>query len=144
MTDGSSRLVIGLGTALSAYTRWCVVGVVLDRLFVAETLQDALVRQGTTEAYRTAVRRSTLTLGAISMVAAVVAGLLAQSIVRAPAGSEAFGREVGYYTGWSFPVITIPTLVFAVIVFRRLLARIEQLTGMPWDELLPPLDPGGS
>ncbi|MCB9685651.1 MAG: hypothetical protein H6735_11465 [Alphaproteobacteria bacterium] len=142
--EAALGVVIGLATGLSAFTRWCVVAVVLDRLFVKETLEEALTRHGTTEAYRTAVRRSTLTLGVISVAAAVVAGLLARSIVRSPAGTEAFGAEVGYYTGWSFPVITIPSLVFAVIVFRRLLTRIEQLTDMPWDDLLPPLDPGGS
>lgn len=141
--EAALGVLVGVLTGASAFTPWCVVGVVLDRLFVRDRVVEALARQGTADEYRRAVRNATLGLAVVSLVAAVVSGLLARSMVHSAAGTPEFGSEVGYYTGWSFPVVTVPSLVLSVVVFRRLLARVEQLTGTAWDELLPPLDLGG-
>ncbi len=138
--EASLGLLVGSAVVASAFSRWPVVGVLLDGLLVQERLNAGLDRAAAHAAYASAVRSATVQLGVVSLLAAVAQGYLAHRMVTSAAGTEDFAAELGWYTGWSFPMVTIPSVVVAVVILRRVLARVEALVGEPWDDLLPPLE----
>ena len=126
---------IGVLILATAPTRWSVVPVLLHRLLDPDRTRAALSARGTEAMFDAAARRATVVFGLVSIGSAGLSFLLAQALVVSPAGTEAFNAELGTYTAWSLPAVTIPMLAAAVFVLRRVLLQLEEAAGTSLEEL---------
>ena len=142
LKEGAMGMLLGAACLGSAFTRWSLVPVVLDRALDPVATREALAASGGGQAFATAGRRATIAVGVLMMLSSVGAYALARLVVRSPGGTEAFTAELGAYTAWSFPAITLPSLLLSVLVLRQMLSAVENAAGRPLDELLRPLRDG--
>lgn len=127
---------IGALLVASASTRFAALGAVFEQLFDRERLGAALAANGGRGAYDDAVRAATARMGWITAASGPASAAFALWAIRSPAGTEAFTAELGWYTGWSFPLITLPTLALTVWALRGAIEAIEVAAGVPLDDLL--------
>lgn len=133
-------VAIGVVTAATAATPWAVVGVLFDRILdpgAVARLREVPERGA---AYAGAVRRATLELAASFAAPGLIAFGLARALVVSPGGTDAYVTELGRYTMWSFPMVTVPGVLLSVAVLRRAMGHVEAAAGVPFEELLPELE----
>jgi hypothetical protein len=128
--------LFGLGVAATAPTRFAMVRVLLDRLLDRARTAEALGRTGGAAAFDAAARRGTVELGLVTAASGAASWALAMWLVRSAPGTEAFTAELARYTGWSFGLVSLPTMAGSVVVLRRVLIRLEEAAGVPFDELV--------
>jgi hypothetical protein len=130
--------ILGLAIASTAPTRLSVVPVLLDRLLDPARLAEALAAPERRSAYDRIARRGTLQLAALTAASGIGNGILAIAMVRSAPGTEAFTAELGRYTGWSFPLVNLPTIALSVVVLRKVIDRLEEVANVPFEQLLRP------
>lgn len=130
--------LLGVATAVSAWTRYPLVRVFLYRkeIFATEKIDHLLRERGEEGSLDRLLRRTTGLLAGSFFLSAVLNFLLAVTIVQSPAGTEAFNRELGQMMAWSYPVILLPTLLVTVVALWLALRGLRRLTGLPLEELL--------
>jgi hypothetical protein len=132
-------VLVGCATAATALGPWPLVGVVLERVLDPAALDRAAAEPDRRAAYTSAIRRSTVEFGVASAAPAVLAFALARILVVSEAGTEAWAEEIGRYSVWSVPAVSMPAVVLAVVAFRRAMALVEQALGVEFETLLPDL-----
>ncbi|MEQ1567801.1 MAG: VC0807 family protein [Myxococcota bacterium] len=127
----------GMGAVIAgtAATDTPLVGLVLARILDPARTRAA-VEAGDRPAYDRAIRRATLWLGAVTAASGIANFALATALVHSGSGTDAFAAELGRYTGWSFPLIGLPTMGAAVVVLRRTVDAVELAVRVPFDSLL--------
>lgn len=138
--EGLLPVLLGGLTAASAFSPWPVIGVVFDRLLAPDALASIRAAPESAARFQAAVRRSTIELGVASALPGVLAFGVARSVVTSAGGTEAYVQELGRYTMWSFPLVTVPALAVTVIALRRAMAHVEQALGVGFDTLLPEIE----
>ena len=127
---------LGLGMVGSAWTRFAVVRVLLERVLDPERIGAALDATSGRPAFERATRRATIEAGLVLVASAALSFVLAGLMVRSPAGTEAFAQELGRYTMVSFPAVSLPVLLATAWVLQRALKAVEASAGVPLDDLL--------
>ena len=61
---------------------------------------------------------------------------LAKVIIKSETGTDAFVKELGKMTAWSWPVITIPCMVITMFALVKLLKGIKAYTGYEMEEVM--------
>jgi hypothetical protein len=128
--------VIGVGTMLSAKTRWAVMPTVLEVVLDEERVDAALGSDDKRLQWQRALQRGTVWVGALFFVSAFGNYALARWLVVSPAGTTAFNEELGRLTALSFPVLMLPMMAGMAWVLKGVLDRLEALTGEEVDALL--------
>jgi hypothetical protein len=134
--EAAVSTLLGLAMVGSAWTRYSVVPVVLERVFDAARTRAVLDETGGGPAFDRATRKATVQLGLVMLASAVGSFLLARAFVHSPSGSEAFTQELGRYTFWSIPIVTAPVLLASGLVMNRVIDALEAATGGRWEDLL--------
>lgn len=129
-------MVLGLAFAGSAWTRFAVVRVALDRILDPERTRAALDATGGHPAFERAIHRATIESGLVLVASAPLSFALAAWLVRAPSGTVAFARELGRYNLVSFPLVSVPVLLASGWVMWRAWTAIEAAAGVPPEDLL--------
>jgi hypothetical protein len=107
----------------------------LDELVDADRVRSALDERGTTDAFASRIRRGTLGFGAVVAASGVLSGALARVLVTADTGTPEFASQLGRYTAWSWPAVTLPTVLGSAWVLRGVLDALEASTGRPFEDL---------
>ena len=136
--EAAIPLAIGVGIAISRWTRWPVVATLVEKLIDTRRVHTALAERGHETAYRKRLNVSNWILAASFLVSATTNYLLARFIVVSPSGSEAFNNELGRMTALSFPVNVLPSLLVMVLALIYLIRGIENLTGLKLEEVVHP------
>lgn len=134
--EAAVPFLFGVGLVGSVWTRWPVIPTLLDPLLDGDKVRRLLHERGETEAHEAAMLRATWQMGAVLVLNAFVTFAFARFMVYSPTGSDAFSAELGRYTGWSLPVIAVPSTAAMVWILRDLLIGLEDRTGVPAEELL--------
>ncbi len=115
-----------------------------DQIFDVPKVEAELSRRGTGEKFNQLLVYCTLLLAFSFLLSAMLNYGLASFLIKSESGTEAFNREIGKMTFWSYPVIVIPSMAVLMFALTRLLKGIHQLTGLKLEEILlqsPPPSP---
>ncbi len=127
--------VIGIGTVLTARTRYSILPGVLDVALDPDAVATALDGDAAAR-WRAAQERGSRKVGALFVLSAVGNYALARYLVVSPAGTPAFNEELGRLTALSFPVLMVPMMLGMAWVLKGVLDALEELSGKEVDELL--------
>lgn len=128
--------VIGIGTILTARTRWAVLPTVLDVVVDPEKVHAAMPDDTARRAWTAVLQRGTVQVGALFFASALGNYALARWLVVSPAGTTAFNEELGQLTALSFPALMLPMMLGMAWVLKVVLDRLEALSGCELDDLL--------
>ncbi|HPB90240.1 MAG TPA: VC0807 family protein [Rugosibacter sp.] len=130
--------LIGLGTVVSAHTRYPLVRIVLfsESLMNVERIQQRLSQRGNGAVFDARLKVATWMLGGSFFFSAVMNYTLAIWIVVSPAGTTAFNEELGRLTLLSYPMIALPSMLIMVAVLYYLARSIRELAGLKLAEAL--------
>ncbi len=101
-----------------------------------QRLDEGLAARGTRAGFEELLRASTLWISGGFAVSAVLNFALARVLLESPAGTPEFTAELGRMTWLSWPVIALPSMLLTMWIVWRLLAGIQELTGLEVEDLL--------
>lgn len=81
------------------------------------------------------LRSATLWMSAGFALSAVLNFVLARVLLKSPGGTPEFTAELGRMTWLSWPVIALPSMALTMLILWRLLAGIQKLTGLDFEDL---------
>ena len=99
-------------------------------------LEAGLDARGTRRQFDRLLRISTWWMSAGFALSAVLNFVLARVVLKSPGGTAEFTAELGRMTWLSWPVIALPSMVLTMLILWRLLAGVQELTGLELDDLL--------
>jgi hypothetical protein len=99
-------------------------------------LEAGLSERGTVREFEVLLRTATVWLSAGFAMSAVLNFGLARVILKSPAGSPEFTAELGHMTWLSWPIIALPSMALTALILWRLLAGVQQLTGLELEDLM--------
>jgi len=105
-------------------------------IFDVPKIESALKERQNESAFEKLIRQCTLYLVASFLLSAVLNFVLAKYFIRSETGSDQFVAELGKMTFWSWPIITIPTMVVMVLALMKLVKGIHEHTGFELDDVL--------
>ena len=136
LKEAAVPVLIGVGTFVTATTRYAVVPILLARMFDLDRVYEAAEARGTREALESTLVRATRLAGGVLVGTAVVTWALARFMVQSETGTEAFADELGQYTLVSVPALLIPSTVLMAWVLSGVLGAVESATGEEPDAFL--------
>jgi len=124
--------LIGLAVAVSAYTRYPLVKVLLysPAIMDVERVQRALAERGTQAMFDARLKTATWMLAGSFLFSSVMNYFLATWIVTSPSGSPAFNEELGRLTLLSYPMIALPSMLIMGVALYYLARSIKALAGL--------------
>lgn len=130
--------VLGLAVAISTYTRYPLVRVILfsPALMDVERIQHALDERGTRAVFDARLKTATWMLAGSFLFSSVMNYFLATWIVVSPSGSSAFNEELGRLTLLSYPMIALPSMFIMMAALYYLARSIKALAGLTLTEAL--------
>ncbi len=140
LKEAAIPLIIGAVLLFSVFTRNPLIKKMFYRseILNLEKIEEALDTNGTGGALNSLFVRTTGLLSTAFLLSAVLNFALAKWIVKSPAGTVAFNEELGRMTALSFPAIALPCFVVVVLCFVYFAKGLGKLTGLKFQELLPP------
>ena len=130
--------LIGLAVAISAYTRYPLVRVILfsPALMDVERIQQALDERGNLAIFEVRLKTTTWMLAGSFFFSAVMNYILATWIVTSPSGTTAFNEELGRLTLLSYPMIALPSMLIMAAALYYLVRTIHTLAGLKLTDAL--------
>lgn len=130
--------LIGLMVLISTRTRFPLVKTFIynDTILNVEKISAALKEHGKEDAFEKTLRLGSYLLAGSFFLSSTLNYILAEMIVKSPAGTEAFNIEVGKMNALSFPVIALPSMIFMVATLMYIFRSIRLLTGLTFEEVL--------
>ena len=124
--------LIGLAVAISAYTRYPLVRVILfsPALMDVERIQHALDERGNRADFEVHLKTATWILAGSFLFSSVMNYFLATWIVTSPSGTTAFNEELGWLTLLSYPMIALPSMLIMLLALYYLARTIHALAGL--------------
>lgn len=105
-------------------------------IFDVEKIEAALEKRHTKPQFERLMVHCTLLLVGSFVLSAVLNYGLARYFIRSETGSDAFVQEMGKMTAWSWPVITLPSMVVMMVAFFKLIGGIKKHTGYELDDVV--------
>lgn len=141
--EAAVPLIFGLGALATNLGRSPLAKMLLvnDQLFDLPTLHGALAARGAEAAFERLMRQTTLLLAGAFLLSAILNYGLAVFLVKTDGtvseeAMKQFNAELGTMLGWSWPVITLPTMAIFLFALYRLFGELPKLAGQPLDSLL--------
>ena len=130
--------LIGLAVAISAYTRYPLVRVLLytPALMDVERIQNSLAERGNHAAFESRLKLATWMLAGSFLFSSVMNYFLATWIVVSPTGTPAFNEELGRLTLLSYPMIALPSMLIMMAALYFLARSIRELAGLKLTEAM--------
>ena len=136
--ESAIPLVIGIMVIVFNYTGNPVITKLLfnESIVNKDLIDRRLEENQQTNAFERVMDRASYWLAASFLFSAILNFILAKIIVTSPAGTVEFNNEIGRMTALSFPVIAVPSTVFVVIIFVRLVKSLRTMTGLTLEEIM--------
>jgi hypothetical protein len=99
-------------------------------------VEAALAARGAQAGFQALMRSSSYLIAAAMLLSAGLNYACARAIIRSPAGTEAFNRELAKMHRVSQLGLSAPVMAMMVFALWRLLKGIETLTGLTLDDVL--------
>ncbi len=130
--------LFGLAVMATLKTRKPLVRLFLynDQFFDVPKVEAELDRRKTGEKFNQLLIFCTLLLAFSFLLSAGLNYGLASFLIQSESGTEAFNREIGKMTFWSYPVIVLPSMTVMFLALFKLLKGIKQLTGLELEDIL--------
>lgn len=124
--------LLGLAVAVSAYTRYPLVRVLLytPALMNVERIQSSLAERGNHAIFESRLKIATWMLAGSFFFSSAMNYFLATWIVTSPSGSPAFNEELGRLTLLSYPMIALPSMLIMMTALYYLARSIKELAGL--------------
>ena len=113
-----------------------MVKTLLSKIVDADTIHEALVRNGALAAYERRLVGTTYIIAFSMFFSAVLNYVLARIIVVSQPGTAAFNEELGRMTALSFPVIALPSMALLAVAILFLVTGIRKQTGLELQSIL--------
>lgn len=129
--------LMGVAVVVSLKTKYPLVKTLLynDKLIDVEKVAQELKSRGTEPNFERLLKVTTWLLACSFALSAVLNFALAVYLLKSPAGTEEFNKELGKMTAMSYPVIVLPCMVVTMFALWRLLSGIRKLTGLDLDQV---------
>jgi hypothetical protein len=135
--EGAIPLLFGAAVLLSMRTKRPLVHELLwnDQIIDTEKVDTALVERGHRSEFDRLLSRASIGLALSFLLSAALNFGLARYLLKSPAGTPEFNAELGRMNVLNWPVIVLPSMVFTLIVFYRLMNGLTRLTGLEFDQI---------
>lgn len=132
--------VVPLGFAaailVSAWMGKPLARVILNQVLDKPRIDAALAERGNADEYERKTGVATYLLAGTFLLSAILNYSLAKAIVNAPAGTDAFNKQLGKMTALSFPVITVPVMIVLMGTLIYIWMTVTKLTGLELEEVM--------
>lgn len=124
--------IISVVVVGSLWTKYPLVRTLLynDKIINVPAVDAELQRSQNIPAFNKLLVTTTWMLALSFILSAILNFILAIVILKSPAGSPEFNKELGIMTAWSYPVIALPCMIVTMFALWRLLSGIKKLTGL--------------
>jgi hypothetical protein len=135
--EGAIPLLFGAAVLLSMRTKRPLVHELLwnDQIIDTEKVDTALIERGHRSEFDRLLSRASIGLALSFLLSAALNFGLARYLLKSPAGTPEFNAELGRMNVLNWPVIVLPSMVFTLIVFYRLMNGLTRLTGLEFDQI---------
>ncbi|MBQ47796.1 MAG: MFS transporter [Zetaproteobacteria bacterium] len=106
-----------------------------DKIIDIKKVDQHLLERGKTDAFDKLLIKVSILLSGSFFLSATLNYILAKVIVTSEPGTPAFNVELGKMTGYSYPVIVLPSMVVMGIAIWVLLSGIKKLTGLTLEDV---------
>ena len=129
---------IGVLTLISTFTRYPLVRVFLynDAVIRTDYIAQELQARNNEAAFEQTLRFASMLVALSFFLSAVLNYVLAKWLVVSPPGTEAFAKELGKMTAYSYVVIVLPSMLFLMATLYYLVRQITRLTGLKFEQIL--------
>ena len=130
--------IIGIAVLISVYTPYPLVRTLLYNPTVMniKKIEEKLAQDNNRQLFdRRLINANYLVAGSFAF-SAIMNFILAKTIVKSPAGTQAFNEELGQLTLYSYPVIAVPSMLMMMGILYYLWRSIHNLTGLKLEEIL--------
>ncbi len=136
--EAAIPLLIGLIVLISTKKPWrLVTKLIYNReFFNIDKIEDRLSLNGSHEQLEKVLNRANRLLSYSFFFSAILNYFLAKIIVHSMPGTTQFNEEIGKMTMFSYLIITLPSALFIVLIFKHILSSIENFTQFNINELL--------
>lgn len=136
--EASVPALFGIAVLATLGTKRPLVREILlnESVIDVQRLDDGLAARGTRDRFDELLADSTRWISGGFAVSAVLNFALARVLLTSPAGTPGFTAELGKMTWLSWPVIALPSMLLTMWIVWRLLAGIQELTGLEVEDLL--------
>lgn len=130
--------IIGIAVLVSVYTPYPLVRTLLYNPSVMniKRIEEALAQSNNRHIFERRMMKATYLVAGSFAFSAIMNFILAKTIVKSPAGTQAFNEELGQLTLYSYPVIAVPSMLMMMGILYYLWRSIHNLTGLKLEEIL--------
>jgi len=138
LKEAGVPFIIGVVVLLSHNSSFSVVRKLLfcEQVFDVEKIRSSLADRNMEGEFEKRLFLSTLMLAGSFFLSSLLNFILAKIMLVSEPGSEAFNRELGRMTAFSFPVIAVPSMLIMVFIILFILKSIRTLTGLGFSDVL--------
>lgn len=105
-------------------------------IFDVPKIETALVEKQKQQPFEQLMSRCTMMLSGSFLLSAVLNYALAKYFIRSPTGTDEFTVELGKMGFWSWPVITLPSMVIMFFILNQLINGIHKYTGFELEDVM--------
>jgi hypothetical protein len=135
--EGLIPTLMAAAMLATCLTRSPFLAALLDPLLDRERLDSALLRPEAAAGWRTALIRGTFELSAILLASGVVSAALAWWLLDAAPGTPLFNEQLGRVNTIGLVAVNLPVAALATWRLSKVLERLEAITGLKIEELIP-------
>jgi hypothetical protein len=106
------------------------------QIFNVDKVETALEAKQNQSAFEQLMVQCTVYLAGSFALSAVLNFALAKHFIRSETGTDAFVKEMGTMTAWSWPVITLPCTAVMFFALMKLIKGIHKYTGYEMEDVL--------
>ena len=130
--------LIGIAVLVSVYTPYPLVKTLLYNPTVMniKRIEETLAQGNNRHIFERRMMKATYLVAGSFAFSAIMNFILAKTIVKSPAGTQAFNEELGQLTLYSYPVIAVPSMLMMMGILYYLWRSIHNLTGLKLEEVL--------
>ena len=107
-----------------------------DQIVDTDKINQALDRHNGQQQFEHRIANATYIFFGAMMLSALLNYILADTIITADTGTEAFNEQLGKMQALSFPVIALPVTAVMMFALFYLFRGLSRLTGMPLEEIV--------
>ncbi len=134
--ETSIPLIIGIAVLISQRTKYPLVRTILAQVFNLDKIDDEFKKSGHDNLFEKKVSTAGVWLSFTFFLSAILNYILAVIILKGEPGTVEFNESLGKMTALSFPVISIPTLIFLGFIIYSLINSIKKHTSLEIEEFL--------
>lgn len=134
--EGIVPLGFAAAVLISAWMGKPLARVILNQVLDKPRIDAALAERGNADEYERKTGVATYLLAGAFLLSSILNYSLAKAVVHAPAGTDAFNKQLGKMTALSFPIITVPVMIVLMGTLIYIWMTVTKLTGLELEEVM--------